>query len=413
MQPLGEDVRCVWLGTLNSRSLLQKTRRIGSRGNEEADLALTTDVRPLFLEAARGTGLIEEPPSVSQCHILGAVALRPRERFSYRESEAFGDGVRQQITHFTTLAGRPLDKLALLFEIVDAVMLQRPVTWFTIAGRRGGAFMTELESGQEQRLRAAWPLDGVHAAFAYPFSQVLRMPFPYVVLFLKRAWRMVVVPDLAVPWNYDAYGVQKGRKFVSGLTGSQRKRTSAWPALRRFGKRPRMEEAEAAHAAAAGKQVDSIHDDARLWGLADCVASLGRRGMAVDPEIWQDFVEGMRYQHSESLLLAAKRHAYVAGKPSFAFRVGHLVEAMLCSMSLSHDDDLGQALQLAACLRLPDKLAKAWIERLHEDPGRYMPSKAIMSQRRAALDMGYALLQQASIKSKLEQGAFFYALTDS
>ena len=50
---------------------------------------------------------------------------------------------------------------------------------------------------------------------------------------------------------------------------------------------------------------------------------------------------------------------------------------------------------------------------MQEDPGKYIPSKAIISQRRAALDMGYTCLQQAWVKEQLQQGAFFYALTDS
>ena len=413
MGPFTEDTRRVWIGTFCSRTLLQKTRRVGTGQDLDSDLAETEELAPLFRAAARKASFdfLQVPANV--CHILGAVAIEPRERFSHRESGSLGEEARHQLTHFTRLAGRPLHGFALLFDVLDAVVLQKPVAWRTLAGRRGGSFFTQLESGQEARLRAELPPGDGHTAFTHPFQDVLRLPAPFAMLLLQRTWRVAVVPDLAVPWNHDAYGVFKGRKFLSGLTGGSRKRQTQWPALRRrFGKRPRLEETEAVQEAAASKQVDNIHDDTKLWGLADCVASMGN-SEEVDPSVWRDFVEGMRYQHAESLLLGSRRHAYVAGKPSFAFRVGHLVEAMLCSMSLSHDDDLSQALQLAACLLLPDKLAKEWVRRLHADSRLYLPSKAIISQRRAALDMGYALLQQSRIKERMAAGAFFYALTDS
>ena len=82
-------------------------------------------------------------------------------------------------------------------------------------------------------------------------------------------------------------------------------------------------------------------------------------------------------------------------------------------MALNSDGELAHALKLAACLLLPEKLAGAWIERLTADDRLYLPSKAIISQRRAALDMGFALLQQSKVQASLLKGVFIYALTDS
>ena len=274
MGPFTEDTRRVWIGTFCSRTLLQKTRRVGTGQDLDSDLAETEELAPLFRAAARKASFdfLQVPANV--CHILGAVAIEPRERFSHRESGSLGEEARHQLTHFTRLAGRPLHGFALLFDVLDAVVLQKPVAWRTLAGRRGGSFFTQLESGQEARLRAELPPGDGHTAFTHPFQDVLRLPAPFAMLLLQRTWRVAVVPDLAVPWNHDAYGVFKGRKFLSGLTGGSRKRQTQWPALRRrFGKRPRLEETEAVQEAAASKQVDNIHDDAKLWGLADCVSN--------------------------------------------------------------------------------------------------------------------------------------------
>ena len=414
MNRLGEDVRCVWLATMSSRSLLCSTRKATSSAKEPSDLALTEELREDFHAATWGTDLGPGKMSAENCYILGALAIRPSQRYSHRESHTLGDEVRHQISHWTILAGRPLHGFALMFDACESVLLDRPVSWFSFSGRRGGCFFTELEKGQTDRLVDAWPGGDCHAVFSYPFTMVLRLPLPYIVFLLKGYWKTIVVPDLPVPWNYDAYGVSKGRKFVSGLTGAGRRRENSWPALQRFGQRPGIAQAEEAERAGSALQVDNIHDGAKLWGLAECVAALGHGVSDLEPKVWQDFVEGMRYQHAESLLLASRRHAYVAGgNPSFAFRIGHLVETMLCSMVVSNDDNLVQALKLAACLLLPEKLAQEWIRRLQDDPGKYIPSKAIISQRRAALDMGYTCLQQAWVKDQLQKGAFFYALTDS
>ena len=156
-----------------------------------------------------------------------------------------------------------------------------------------------------------------------------------------------------------------------------------------------------------------VNNTDKVWDLADCLASLGHGAHEVEEQTWQDFVSGLRFQHAESLLLAAKRHAYVAAEPSLAFRIGHLVETMLFATSLSNDAQLGQALQMAACLLLPETLAQVWIERLSQDPTTNFPSAAIISQRRAALDIGFALLQQGWIKQALEEGACCFAMTDS
>ena len=409
---VGEDARCFWVATFASRSLLATTRKSTGSAKELHDMCLTDELRDLFGRAATRSNFRDLAPS--ECHMLGAVAIAPRQRYSHQSSDALGDEVRHQISHWTILAGRPLHGFALLFEVRAATLLEEPQVWFTFSGRRGGSFFTELEAGQEQRLRTVLPQDS-HPVFRYPFLGVLRIPHPYAMFFLKGFWKTVVVPDLATAWNHDAYGVSKGRKFVAGLVGAQRKRQQSWPAIRRFGDRPALADADAAREVGSAKQVDVIHDCGKLWGLADCVAALGQGLVSeIDPQVWKDFVEGFRYQHAEGLLLASQRHAYVAGgRESFSFQIGHLVETMLCSMSLSNDDDLAQALQLAACLLLPEKLAQSWITRLREDCRKYMPSKAIISQRRAALDMGYACLQQEWVKQRLEQQAFFYALTDS
>ena len=302
-----------------------------------------------------------------------------------------------------------MDQLALLFEVVDAVMFDEPIVWNTISGRRGGCFVAPLESGQELRLRRSLPPD-CPAIFAYPFSQVIRLPFPYVTMFLTQRWKQLVVPDLPCAWNADPYALSKGRKFSSGLVGAGHKWQRCWPALDRFGRRPRL---DAVEQGANSRTVDMVHGDKDIWALADCLAGLGR-GADVASEEWQDFLAGLRHQHAESILLASRRHFYVArGEPSFAFRVGHLVEVMLCCMFLKSDKSLGQALVTAACLLLPQALAEAWIQKLSQDPDLYLPSAAILSQRRAALDMGFALFQQVQIKEALQQGAFLYAMTDS
>ena len=287
-------------------------------------------------------------------------------------------------------------------------MFEEPVVWNTISGRRGGCFVAPLESGQEERLRRQLPED-LHAMFRYPFSQVLRLPFPYATMFLTKRWKQMVVPDLPCAWNADPHSIQQ--KFSSGLVGAGHKWQRYWPALNRFGARARLAAAEAPEQ--AGKPVDMVHGDKDVWALADCLAALGHGG-EVDSEQWKDFLAGLRFQHAESVLLAARRHVYIArGAPSFAFRVGHLVEVMLCSMFLKSDQSLGQALMTAASLLLPRALADAWIQKLSDDPDLYMPSPAILSQRRAALDMGFALFQQAQIKQALQSGAFLYAMTDS
>ena len=406
------DVRCVWIATLSSRSLLGSTRKSTGSAKDARDLCLTDRLHSDFQQAVFGTPFEQLDPS--NCHILGALAISPSERYLHRESRVLGEDVMHQLSHWTTLAGRPMHGFALLFKVHSAVLLREPVSWFTFSGRRGGCFFSELEGGQRQRLIAAWPEGNQHHLFSYPFMQVLRLPTPFAMFLLKGPWTTVVVPDLPVPWNHDAYGVSKGRRFVAGLTGNGRKRQYEWQALRRFGKRPALQEAEVARTAGLSKQVDSVHDPAKLWGLADCVAALGHGENQIDPEIWKDFIEGMRYQQAESLLLSSKRHHYVSGgRGSFAFRIGHLVETMLCAMCLSNDSDLPQALKLAACLLLPEKIAHEWVRRLSEDPGLYLPSKAIISQRRAALDMGYACCQQAWVAERLAEGVFFYALTDS
>ena len=409
------DVRCVFVGTVASQSFLSSNRHgmnYSSKQEQDPDICLTEALVPAFRDAVRDTPFETLPPA--DCHILGAVALRPRERVVFRDASWIGPQAQHQLSHWTTLAGRPLDGFALLFDVAESMLLQQPQAWFTIAGRRGGCFFTDLEHGQRERLHSVWP-EECHPAFSYPFTQVLRLPYPYAMLILTKHWSVVVVPDLPVAWNHDSYGVTKGRKFVSGLVGSQRKRIEQWPALRIFGKRPALEEAVSAQTAGAAKQIDCIHDPVKLWGLADCIAALGQgANHAVDSTIWQDFVEGVRYQHAESLLLASKRHAYVAAtKHGFAFSIGFLVEAMLCAMALNSDGELAHALKLAACLLLPEKLAGAWIERLTADDRLYLPSKAIISQRRAALDMGFALLQQSKVQASLLKGVFIYALTDS
>ena len=403
------DVRCLWLGTMWSRALLSTTRSASSASDKDVvDLSLTQDLQPAFAEALQRAHCQAVPST--ECYILGAVAVRPRERFSYRNSGHLGAAIATQISHWTTLAGRPLDLFALIFEVVDAVMFAEPVCWNTISGRRGGCFVAPLESGQEERLRRALPADHSHL-FRYPFSQVLRLPFPYVTLLLTKLWSHMVVPDLPCAWNADPYDVQKGRKFSSGLVGAGHKWQRCWPALSCFGKRPKLREAE--QPAAAPRFVDMVHGEKDIWDLADCLASLGN-GAAIEEGQWQDFLAGLRYQHAESVLLASRRHNYVArGEPSFAFRVGHLVEVMLCSMFLKSDHSLGQALMTAACLLLPKALAESWMEKLAQDPDLYLPSPAVLSQRRAALDMGFALFQQVQIRNALESGAFLYAMTDS
>ncbi|CAE7693218.1 unnamed protein product [Symbiodinium sp. CCMP2592] len=397
------DVRCVFVATVASQSFLTSNRhgmKYSRKQEQDRDICLTEALVPAFRDAVRDTPF--ETLSPADCHILGAVALRPRERVVFRDATLIGPEAEHQLSHWTALAGRPLDGFALLFDVSESMLLQQPQEWFTIAGRRGGCFFTELESGQQERLRSVWP-EECHPVFSYPFTQVLRLPYPYAMLILAKQWSVVVVPDLPVAWNHDSYGMTKGRKFVSGLVGGQRKRIEQWPALRVFGKRPALEEAVSAQAAGAAKQIDCIHDPVKLWGLADCVAALGQGADDfVDPTVWKDFVEGMRYQHAESLLLASKRHAYVAvANHGFAFNIGFLVESMLCAMTLNSDGELAHAMKLAACLLLPEKLAAAWIDRLTADDRLYLPSKAIISQRRAALDMGFALLQQAKVQASL------------
>ena len=416
------DVRCVWLGTFWSRSLLQKTRRASSRLNHESDdLCLTEELKPAFEEACRGAAYKRLPSN--DCYIVGALALRPRERYQQKTSGNLGNAVRVQLSHWTVLAGRPLDNSALIFDVAEALELRTPAVWNTISGRKGGSFFTTLEDGQEARFRRELPAQH-HPAFDSGCDQcdrVLRLPLPYAIMFMRKQWFTVAVPDLACKWNYDPYGTESGRKFVSGLVGAGRKYERAWPALRKFGPRPKdLPDAAGAgdcrgHGASLSKQgLDVVHDSKKVWDLADCLVSLGSgRGDCVDPSTWQDFVAGLWFQHCESLLLSARRHAYVAGEPSLAFRIGHLVETMLFAMFLSNDSNVGEALKMAACLLLPQSLATAWIDRISADPKKFLPSAAIMSQRRAALDIGFARLQQEWIKDKLLQGCCIFAMTDS
>ena len=403
------DVRCVWLATMWSRSLLSSTRTSQSKTDKDLqDIALTAELRPAFLRAKQAAGIQDVP--CTDCHILGAIALKPIQRFDHRGCDSLGDAIASQLKHWTVLAGRALDGFALLFEVIDTVILQQPLIWNTIAGRRGGSFVSPLEAGQESRFRREMP-GNTTSVFQYPFSQVLRLPFPYVTMILSKTWQRILVPDLPCAWNHDQYEASQGRKFSCGLVGHGHKWERCWPALKRFGKRPALQDVE--DQAKKIRKIDIVHSEPDIWGLAECLASLGC-GAPVPEDEWRGFLAGLRFQYAESVLNASRRHAYVAGgKPSFAFRVGHLVEVMLCAMFLKNEDTLGQALQTAACVLLPATLASAWIKKLREDPSRYLPSSAILSQRRAALDMGFALLQQSQIQEALRQGACFYAMTDS
>ena len=150
-----EDVRCVWLATLWSRTLLQKTRRASSKNcHTGGDLCLTDELRPAYEEACRlGNELTERTLPSNDNFILGALALKPLERYKHASAGNLGAALRQQISHWTVLAGRPLDKFALLFSVEETMELSRPMVWSTIAGRRGGAFVTVLEDGQQGRMR--------------------------------------------------------------------------------------------------------------------------------------------------------------------------------------------------------------------------------------------------------------------
>ena len=191
------DVRCVWLGTLWSRSLLQKTRRASSRPHHASDdLCLTDELKPAFEEACRGAAYNRLPSN--EFYIVGALALRPRERYQHSTSGSLGDAVRLQLSHWTVLAGRPLENSALIFDVVEALELRTPAVWNTISGRKGGSFFTTLEDGQEAKFRRELPAQH-HPAFVSGCSgchRVLRLPLPYAIMFMRKKWFTVAVPDL-------------------------------------------------------------------------------------------------------------------------------------------------------------------------------------------------------------------------